>query len=209
MQPGEFIPVAEATGLIVHLDRWVLDQACRLAAGWPDDFTISSNLSAANFFAGDLIGDVRETLRRHRLAPQRLKLEVTETVLLQDADRVQGIIGKLRDLGVHTVLDDFGVGHASLAYLRDYAFSELKIDRSFIADIETSQRSKAFVRAIVEMAHALDIRTTAEGVETQGQFEVLRRKGVDTVQGFLLGRPVCPEMAANLVRQSPDLVAAC
>ena len=199
-QPGDFIPVAEATGLVVQLDRWVLDRACSLAATWPDDLQISSNLSAANFLAGNLVEYVRGTLARHRLAPDRLKLEITETVLLQQRERVQRIIAELRALGVHVVLDDFGAGHASLAYLRDYAFDGLKIDRSLVAGLATDGRSKTFVGAIVDMADALGLETTAEGVETEDQLHCVRGLGVTTVQGYLLGRPADPDRAANLAR---------
>ncbi len=199
-QPSEFIPAAEATGLVVQLDRWVLDQACALAAGWPSHLQVSSNLSAANFFAGDLAKDVQATLKRHGVAPGRLKLEITETVLLCDPSRVRNIVAALRELGVHIILDDFGVGHASIAYLRDYAFDGLKIDRSFTAGIETDPRSRAFVRAIIEMARALGVGATAEGVETEGQLQMLRNKGIETVQGYLLGRPMTPDAAARLIQ---------
>ena len=207
MLPSEFIPDAEATGLIVQLDRWVLDQACRLAAGWPTHLQISSNLSAANFLAGDLVGDVRAALGRYRLAPNQLKLEITETVMLSDPDRVRTIVAALRELGVHIVLDDFGVGHASIGYLRDYAFNGLKIDRSFTAGIETDPRSLAFVRGIIDMARALGIGATAEGVETDGQLRLLRREGVATVQGYLLGRPMTPSAAAKLILEQVGNVA--
>ena len=200
-QPSEFIPMAEATGLVVQLDRWVLDQACGLAAGWPNHLQISSNLSAANFFAGNLVEDVQAILERHGVAPDRLKLEITETVLLCDPARVRNIVAALRELGVHVILDDFGVGHASMAYLRDYAFDGLKIDRSFTAGIETDPRSRAFSRAIIEMARALGIGATAEGVETEGQLQVLRNEGIETVQGYLLGRPMTPDAATNLIQQ--------
>lgn len=207
-QPSEFIPVAEATGLVVQLDRWVLNQACSLAASWPSHLQISSSLSAANFFAGDLAEDVRATLEQHRVAPGRLKLEITETVLLCDPTRVRNIIVALRTLGVHVILDDFGVGHASIAYLRDYAFDGLKIDRSFTAGIETDSRSRAFVSAIIEMARALDIGVTAEGVETEGQLQALRDKGIDTVQGYLLGRPMTPHAAASLIADHKEVWGA-
>ena len=199
MAPAEFIPVAEATGLVVQIDRWVLNQACSLAAGWPSHLQISSNLSAANFFAGDLVQDVQAALQRHSLAPDRLKLEITETVLLRDPSRVQATISALRSLGVRVVLDDFGAGHASLAYLRDYAFNGLKIDRSFTAELETNPQSQAFVRAIIEMARALAIEATVEGVETPGQLRMLRRSGIAFVQGYLLGKPMTPKAAADFI----------
>ena len=200
-QPAEFIPVAEATGLVVQLDSWMLDQACGFASGWPEHLQVSSNLSAANFLAGDLVGNVRATLARHNLAPGRLKLEITETVLLCDPSRVRRIIMALRELGVHVVLDDFGIGHASIAYLRDYAFDGLKIDRSFVSGLETDTQSRAFMQAIIDMARALGIEATAEGVETEGQLQMLRRKGIGIIQGFLLGHPMTPDDAAKLIKQ--------
>ncbi len=200
IQPAEFIPVAEATGLVVQLDRWVLDQACAFAASWPGQFDISSNLSAANFFAANLEESVAAALQRHGLAPHRLKLEITETVLLRDPEHVSGVIDGLRRLGVRVVLDDFGAGHASIAYLRDYAFDGIKIDRSFVAGLETDARSRAFVRHIVALAGALGIETTAEGIETEAQLRLLRGKGVSYLQGYLLGRPMAPDLAAGLVR---------
>lgn len=201
LAPAEFIPVAEATGLVVQLDRWVLDQACSLAAGWPRHLQISSNLSAANFLAGDLVQDVRAALRRHHVAPDRLKLEITESVLLRNPARVQAIINALRGLGVQIILDDFGAGHASLAYLRDYAFDGLKIDRSFTAGLETNPQCQAFVRAIIEMARALGIKATVEGVETEGQLRMLRRSGVAYMQGYLLGKPMTPTAATDLIHK--------
>jgi diguanylate cyclase (GGDEF)-like protein len=199
LQPGQFIPIAEATGLVVELDRWVLNEACRLAAGWPAQLTIASNLSAANFLAGGLVDAVRSALQRHALAPHRLRLEITESVLLHDVAYVQTIFAELRTLGVQIILDDFGSGYASIAYLRDYTFSGVKIDRSFIAAIETDSRSRAFVGAIVEMTRALGIEVTAEGVETSGQLQLLRNTGPTAIQGYLLGRPMTPAAAAALI----------
>ena len=124
--------------------------------------------------------------------------------MLNDPDRVQASVVALRELGVHVVLNDFGVGHASIGYLRDYAFDGLKIDRSFTAGIETDPRSLAFVRAIIEMARALGIGATAEGVETDGQLRLLRSEGIATVQGHLLGRPMTPSAAAGLIGKQAD-----
>ena len=200
LPPGDFIAVAEATGLVVELDRWVLNEACRIAAGWPGHLTISSNLSAANFLADGLLDVVAAALEKHGLQPGRLKLEITETTVLHDPDHVQSLIAGLRELGVHVVLDDFGSGHASIAYLRDFTFDGLKIDRSLIADLETEIRSRAFVRAIINMSRALNLEVTAEGVETAGQLRRLRNSGVKTVQGFLLGRPMSPQAAGELAR---------
>ena len=189
LPPAEFVPVAEATGLISQLDRWVLNQACAHAASWPTHVSISSNLSAANFFGGDLVAVVRDALERNSLAPSRLKLEITETVLLSDPERVRTIIQQLRDLGVHVVLDDFGAGHASIGSLHDYAFDGLKIDRSFTTAVSSGVRGLAFVRAIIAMAQALGLQTTAEGVETPDQLHLLRDMKIGFVQGYLLGQP--------------------
>ena len=205
LPPSEFVPVAEATGLVVQLDRWVLDQACRLAATWPEHIKISSNLSAANFYAVGLVHDVERTLSRHGLAPDRLKLEITETVLLRDPDRVQRMIVDLRRLGTHVVLDDFGSGHASLAYLRDYTFDGLKIDSSFTAEIEAGTKGRAFLRAIIDIAEAMGIDTTAEGVETDGQLRQLREGNVRFMQGFLLGRPMTPDAATTLIHAQNEV----
>ena len=198
LQPGDFIPIAEATGLIVQLDHWVLDQACSAATAWPSSIKVSANLSAANFFAGDLVMDVRTVLDRHGLSPSRLKLEVTETVLLHDAVRVRRIIMALQALGVRVVLDDFGAGYGSVAYLRDYSFDGLKVDRSLTADIVGNTKNQAFTRAVIEMAGALGMEVTAEGVETQDQLDLLCGSDVATVQGYFLGRPMPANAAYDL-----------
>ena len=196
--PNDFLPVAEASGLIVQLDRWVLNRACELAAAWPAHLHISSNLSAANFFAGNLVETVRDTLARHRLEPSRLNLEITETVLLHDRARVRAVVTALQAIGVRVILDDFGAGHASLAYLRDYPFDGLKIDRSFIAGLDRDSTSRPLIRAMIAMSRALGLETIAEGVETETQLTILREEGVDSVQGYLLGRPTAPEKISLL-----------
>jgi len=199
MMPGAFIPVAEATGLIVNLDHWVLRQACAEAAGWTQPLIVSTNLSAANFFAADVVEDVEAVLAITGLPGHRLKLEITETVLLSDPARVRRAIERLRALGVRIAIDDFGSGHASLAYLRDYPIDEIKIDRSFVRGIEADERDRAFLRTIVEMGAALRVTTLAEGVETRGQMQVLQNSGIGAMQGFLLGRPMPPDQARRLI----------
>jgi diguanylate cyclase (GGDEF)-like protein len=199
-QPGDFIPLAETMGVIMQIDHWVLDKACKLAAGWPDHLEISCNFSAANFFAGDLVKTVSSALKRHKLAPKRLKIEVTESVLICDPAKMHAIIDGLHDLGVRIILDDFGTGFASLSYLRDYAFDGLKIDRSFIANIEANPRGQAFVRGILELARIIGVPLTVEGIETPGQLRMIRKAGTPSLQGYLLGRPMNPENAAELIR---------
>lgn len=188
--PGGFIPIAEATGLVVQLDHWVLTAACREAAGWAVPLDIAANLSAANFFAASIVDDVAAILDRTGLPARRLKLEITESVLLRDPDRVRAAIKGLRRLGVRIAIDDFGAGHASLAYLRDYPIDEIKIDRGFVQTADTDPRIRAFLQAIIDMGAALDVGTVAEGVETMAQLHLVQARGVGVVQGYLLGRPV-------------------
>ena len=190
MQPGAFIPIAERTGLIVKLDEWVLREACQAAASWRLPLTVATNLSAANFFASDIVDTVQGILAETGLPPSRLKLEITESVLLRDPDRVRDAICRLQRLGVRFALDDFGSGHASLAYLRDFPINEVKIDRSFIEGGDQDGRSDAFFQAIVDMCRAMKVSTLAEGIETEQQLAMVQRQRVGAVQGFLLGRPL-------------------
>ena len=203
LQPGAFIQVAERTGLVVQLDEWVLQEACREAAAWRMPLTIATNLSAANFFASDIVETITAILARTGLPPTQLKLEITESVLLRDAERVRAAIVRLQDLGIQFALDDFGAGHASLAYLRDFPIDEVKIDRGFIDGADQDDRKKAFFRAIIDMCQAMKVNTLAEGVETEQQLALVRRLKVGSVQGFLLGRPLEQAQARDLADTSP------
>ncbi len=189
LSPVDFVPVAEATGLVAHLDRRVLRAACREAAGWPSPLPVCVNLSAASLFRLDLLEVVEGALAEAGLSPTRLTLEVTETGLVQDARRAREALDALRRLGARVALDDFGAGHGSLSYLRDLAFDAVKIDRSFVADLRTGPRAEAVVRGVVALARHLGLDIVAEGVETEAELAFLREEGVDAVQGFLLGRP--------------------
>ena len=200
LPPDEFIAIAEATGLVVALDRWVLNEACRLAKDWPRHLSISSNLAAANFLAGGLVDTVRAALEQHGLEPGRLKLEITETTLLHDPASVQATIAELRTLGVSIVLDDFGSGHASIGYLREFTLDGLKIDRSLTSDLGRDTRGRAILGAVIDIGQAFDLEVTAEGVETTAQLQQLRDLGIATVQGYLLGRPMSPEAAAAFIQ---------
>ncbi len=207
MLPGDFIPTAEATGLIVQLDRWVIDRACRRAVTFPSHLTISCNVSAANFLSGHLVADVCKALSRYGVEPNRLKLEVTETILLRDAKRVRSIMLELRGLGIDVILDDFGTGNASIAYLRDYPFNGIKIDKSFVSQLEIDSRRRVFIRAILDMARSLNLTVTAEGVETVGQRRLLHQKKVDLIQGYLMGRPMLEDVVGDYLyeRNTSDL----
>lgn len=185
--PGEFIPLAEETGHIAAIGDWVMRTACTEAAGWPADIGVAINLSPAQFRSG-LPFKVADALNKSGLRPDRLLFEITETVLLQSTEDNFRLLELLRALGTKVALDDFGAGYASLGYLRQFPFHEIKIDRSFVAD--DSNQAYAIVDSVTQLGHALGMRVTAEGVETQEQLERVRGIGCDKAQGFLLGRPV-------------------
>ncbi|TPG45471.1 bifunctional diguanylate cyclase/phosphodiesterase [Roseomonas nepalensis] len=190
VSPAEFIPVAEECGLIVPLGQWVLEQACAAAAAWPQPYTVAVNLSPVQFRRGGLPAQVAEVLARTGLAASRLELEVTEGLLIEDAEGALATMQALKALGVRLALDDFGTGYSSLSYLRRFPFDKLKIDKSFTQAIELDPGARAIVDAILAMGHSLNLRVTAEGVETEAQLAFLRTLDCDEAQGFLLGRPV-------------------
>jgi diguanylate cyclase (GGDEF)-like protein len=199
--PAEFIPIAEDNGLIDAIGNWVLRRACRVARDWPAHVSIAVNLSPIQLRATHLPAVVLDALQATGLAPERLTLEVTESVLLEDVDASLAALEALNRLHVGTTLDDFGTGYSSLGYLTRFPFQTLKIDRSFIADLDHSPASIAIVQTIVELAAKLGMRTVAEGVETPAQLEQLRRTRCDAVQGYLLARPMpADEVAALLAR---------
>ena len=187
--PSDFIPLAEETGAITSIGRWVLVTACREAASWARDLRIAVNVSAVQFRQGDLAAEVFDVLNETGLDPARLEIEVTESVLIDDPSRAMDVLSRLRTLGVVVSLDDFGTGYSSLSYLRSYPFDKIKIDRSFVAALGDSPRANSVVRAVVALGHSLDLHVIAEGVETQTQLDILQSHRCDQVQGFLLGRP--------------------
>jgi len=192
--PFEFIPLAEETGLIIPLGEWVLNKACQQAAQWLDmghsKYRMSVNLSGRQLEIDNLIEVVKLALERANLAPKHLELEVTESMLMKDADMAIEKLGQLRDLGIRISIDDFGTGYSSLSYLKRLPIHTLKIDRSFVMDLDDDADDRAIVSAIISMANTLGLHVTAEGVETQGQCEYLRNAGVDEIQGFLFGKPM-------------------
>ncbi|MGE0063096.1 MAG: putative bifunctional diguanylate cyclase/phosphodiesterase [Xanthobacteraceae bacterium] len=190
VSPEHFIPLAEETGLIVPLGDWVMRRACTDAAGWPDSVKVSVNLSAIQFSKGDIVGLVSSALDESGLAPERLELEITETVLLHKNEDNISLLHALKNLGVAIVLDDFGTGYSSLSYLKMFPFDKIKIDRSFINEMSTRTDCAAIVCAVTGLGRSLNITTTAEGVETQEQFTLLRAVGCTQIQGYLFGRPV-------------------
>jgi EAL domain-containing protein (putative c-di-GMP-specific phosphodiesterase class I) len=192
--PDEFIPLAEKTGLIVPIGEWVLDEACRQIREWLDtgarDWNVAVNLSPVQFSHPQLTALVRETLARHRVEPRHLTIEVTESAAMRDVDASLLILQGLHDMGVRISIDDFGTGYSSLMYLKRLPASELKIDRGFVRELAHDAEDAAIVSSVVSLGHTLGIDIVAEGVETATQKEFLTRLGCNSLQGYLLGRPV-------------------
>jgi diguanylate cyclase (GGDEF)-like protein len=187
--PAEFIPLAEESGRIHTLGGWALATACRVAAAWDDEQTVAVNISPVQFTAGDVVGAVRQALISSGLPPHRLEIEVTENVLLEETERNLRTLENLKALGVSLALDDFGIGYSSLSYLRKFKFDKIKIDRFFIASLAQAPDDDVILRAILDIARTMNLKTTAEGVETAAQLEKLQQLGCTQAQGYLLGRP--------------------
>jgi len=187
--PDQFIPLAEEIGMIIPLGEWILRQACTDGASWPDDIKLSVNLSSVQFRASNLVDVVTDALVGSGFPPERLELEITESVLLQKNAGNLAILHQLKSLGVSIVLDDFGTGYSSLSYLRLFPFDKIKIDKSFVAELSNRPDCAAIVCAVTGLARNLSIDTTAEGVETREQFVMLRAAGCTQAQGFLFSRP--------------------
>ena len=197
--PGDFIPLAEESGLIVEMGEWILRQACLEAASWPVPLQIAVNLSPAQFMHGDLVGLVHSILLETGLQPGRLELEITEGVLIEDFDRGVALLRRLKALGVRISMDDFGSGYSSLTYLQAFPFDKIKIDRAFVINLGLTPQSAAIVRAVIGLGHGLDVAIVAEGVETHEQLCFLASEGCDGVQGYFIGRPAPIAQYAALV----------
>ena len=209
MPPGLFIPIAEDSGLIVPLGEWVLREACRQTYAWQQaglpPLNMAVNLSALQFKRSDLLDAVTRALADSGLNPSCLELELTESILIQDADSAMKMVEQLRALGLKLSIDDFGTGYSSLRYLQKLPVQKLKIDQSFVRALPEDGDSRAIVRAIVQLAHSLQLITVAEGVETTAQFEFLRGEGCDQIQGYYIDRPLpAAAFAALLARQQPS-----
>ncbi|WP_249137111.1 putative bifunctional diguanylate cyclase/phosphodiesterase [Bradyrhizobium canariense] len=187
--PDQFIPLAEENGLIIEIGEWVLREACREAASWPRPLQVAVNLSPVQFQAGDLEGSIHQILLETGLAPTRLEVEITEGVLIGDFTRALNLLRRLKALGIRIAMDDFGTGYSSLSYLQSFPFDKIKIDRSFISNLEASPQSAEIVRAVLSLAHALNMPVVAEGVETEAQRAFLAREACEEMQGYLIGRP--------------------
>jgi diguanylate cyclase (GGDEF)-like protein len=193
VSPLDFIPVAEELGLITELGDWIINEACRTAATWPDDVMVAVNVSARQFVNHDLYSTVMQALLANDLAPSKLEIEITESALMESSTDIASVLQRLRGQGLGIAMDDFGTGYSSLAYLRRFHFTKVKIDRSFINGLETETQSIAIVRAILALCKSLNIVVTAEGVETEAQADVLQLAACDYLQGFLLGKPARAE----------------
>jgi EAL domain-containing protein (putative c-di-GMP-specific phosphodiesterase class I) len=212
VSPTVFIALAERTGLIAALGRWVLRTACAAAAQWPPHLRIAVNLSPVQLLTGALAEEVEATLRASGLAAERLELEITESVLLPDSEHTLTLLHRLNALGVHISADDFGTGYASLSYLRRFPFDRIKIDQSFVRDLAHHTGSLEIVRAVLGLGRALGMRMLAEGVETAEQMEILESEGCHELQGYLFSRPVAADQVAELIardtrRREPANVA--
>jgi diguanylate cyclase (GGDEF)-like protein len=208
ISPVNFIPLAEETGLIVPLGDWVLRQACMDAAGWSQEVCVAVNLSPVQFKNPNLVSAVKEALRASGLPAHRLELEITESVLLQNSEATLAVLHELRGFGVRISLDDFGTGYSSLSYLRSFPFDKIKIDRSFVNELATRDDSMAIVRAVTGLGKSLGIVTTAEGVETDAQFELLRQEGCTQAQGYLFSRPRPAAEVENMLIQPRQRLTA-
>jgi diguanylate cyclase (GGDEF)-like protein len=204
ISPVDFIPIAEDTGLIVPIGAWVVREACAQAARWPEQIRIAVNVSPVQFHRGSLHDTILSALATTGLAPDRLEVEITESIFLEGSETTLRLLHALRSLGVRVALDDFGTGYSSLSYLQSFPFDKLKIDRSFIHNLLTREGATAIVHAITELANALGIETTAEGVEETAQLMELRAHGCSSVQGFLFAEPMSAADVDVLFREQGD-----
>ncbi|MGL4494705.1 MAG: putative bifunctional diguanylate cyclase/phosphodiesterase [Beijerinckiaceae bacterium] len=189
VSPARFIPIAEETGLIVDIGAWVIRQACRTAATLPADIRISVNISAVQMLRSNVAETIRAALAEHKLPGRRLVVELTESVMLNNEQRFAEMFAELKNLGVGLALDDFGTGFSSMSYLRRYKFERLKVDRSFVADVERNSEARLLVKYMIDLGRALAMSVIAEGVETAGQALLLTADGCDAAQGYYFARP--------------------
>jgi EAL domain-containing protein (putative c-di-GMP-specific phosphodiesterase class I) len=205
--PDEFITFSESRGLITPIGRWVMREACRQLKAWQDQglalVPMAVNFSALEFRQRDVAAEIAAVLLETGLAPQYLEIELTESVLMHQTGQVLGTLNALKALGVGISIDDFGTGYSSLAYLKRYPIDKLKIDRSFVADTPGNSDDVAIVTAIIQMGRSLQLKTVAEGVETQAQIDLLAGLGCDLIQGFVVSAPLDAEATERWLRNAP------
>jgi diguanylate cyclase (GGDEF)-like protein len=197
--PLEFVPLAEEIGLIIPIGDWVLREACREAATWPDEIKVAVNLSVVQFRNPLLVAATQQALGESGLPASRLQLEITESVLMEDSQPTLATLRQLHELGIQISMDDFGTGYSSLSYLRSFPFDNIKIDQCFVSDIATNRESVAIVRAVVHLGRALGMQVIAEGIETEDQLAYVRAEGCAASQGFLFSAPVPADQLAGLL----------
>lgn len=198
--PAEFIPISEQTGLIKQIGDWTILEACKAAAEWPEHLLVAVNLSAKHFQLSDITAVVRDALEESGLAPHRLELEITESLLIERPDDVIGKLAEIKALGVTIAMDDFGTGYSSLSYLLKFPFDKIKIDKSFVTASSEDSVAKDILRSIASLGNTLRIRITAEGVETAEQVDFLRDIACSQLQGYYFARPLNPtDLAAYLL----------
>ena len=209
ISPDKFIPIAEETGLIVAIGDWVLHEACRQNRAWQDaglpPMTMSVNVSARQFTERKLISSVADSLVQSGLEPKYLELELTESLIMQDASGAIATMKELKALGVGLSIDDFGTGYSSLAALKNFPVTRIKIDKSFIADLATDENDRAVTTAVISLGQKLNLRVIAEGVETEDQIAFLRENNCDEMQGYHFSKPVPPNDIVRLLQGSRQI----
>jgi EAL domain-containing protein (putative c-di-GMP-specific phosphodiesterase class I) len=206
---AELIPLAEETRLILPIGQWILDTACAQLVKWQQDelsrdLVLAVNFSAFQFHQPDIVSQVKATIQRHACNPNRLKLELTESMLLENIEETIANMTALKEVGVQFSLDDFGTGYSSLQYLKRLPIDQIKIDQLFVRDLVVGKSDKAIVRTIIAMAHSLDMDVIAEGVETEEQRQLLLNKGCTHFQGYLFGKPVSIEKFEENLKSNSD-----
>jgi EAL domain-containing protein (putative c-di-GMP-specific phosphodiesterase class I) len=209
ISPAQFIPLAEETGLIVPIGRWVLDEACKQLKRWHnsgfDKLTVAVNVSAKQFEKSDIVDTVYSVLQKNNLDPKYLQLELTENIVMKNRDRFLHTFHEFRKLGINVAIDDFGTGFSSLSYLKKFDVNQLKIDKSFVKEICMDYRDEAITAAIISMAHSLNLDVLAEGVETEEQLLVLKNQNCDKIQGYYFSRPEKAEEIEKMLREDRRL----
>jgi diguanylate cyclase (GGDEF)-like protein len=208
VSPADFIPLAEEIRLIVPIGEWVIRTACREAARWPSPFNVAVNVSAVQFGSPTLVSTIVSALAESGLDPRRLEVEITESVLLKEREAALVILRELRAMGVRVAMDDFGTGYSSLSYLHSFPFDKIKIDRSFVRGYPEDPSGAEIVRAIAALGRALGMTTIAEGVETEAQLARVRADGCTDVQGYLISRPLAPELIDEFLRTRTESATA-
>ncbi|MBN2971160.1 EAL domain-containing protein [Roseomonas aeriglobus] len=204
VSPVDFIPLAEDTGLIVPIGEWVIREACRVARTWPDDIRVAVNVSPVQFRNPGLAAVILQALSESGLPPQRLELEITESLFIDNPESTLASLHSLRALGVRVALDDFGTGYSSLSYLRAFPFDKIKIDRSFIIDLLNGDGATAIIKSITTLAEALGMETTAEGVENSDQLDILREQGCSHIQGYYFSKPISEVEVQRMIGTPPS-----